>query len=130
MIASPRRRFIICLDTALLIIFILLLSPRLTGLPLHEVLGVIFFIPIVIHLLIAWPWIQNATRKFFKTVSNRTRFNFFLNAILFILVITELLSGFVISQVALPGLGIKTINDLSLIHISEPTRQAEISYAV
>ncbi|HEX3165888.1 MAG TPA: DUF4405 domain-containing protein [Chitinophagaceae bacterium] len=113
MIASPRRRFIICLDTALLIIFILLLSPRLTGLPLHEVLGVIFFIPIVIHLLIAWPWIQNATRKFFKTVSNRTRFNFFLNAILFILVITELLSGFVISQVALPGLGIKTINDRS-----------------
>ena len=113
MIASPRRRFIICLDAILLIIFILLLSPRLTGLPLHEVLGVIFFIPIVIHLLIAWPWIQNATRKFFKTVSNRTRFNFFLNAILFILVITELLSGFVISQVALPGLGIKTINDRS-----------------
>ena len=113
MIASPRKRFIVFLDTALLIIFILLLSPRMTGLTLHEILGFIFFIPIIIHLLIAWPWIQNSTRKFFKTVSNRTRFNFFLNAILFILVITELLSGFVISQVALPDLGIKTINDRS-----------------
>ena len=110
MIASPRRRFIICLDNALLNIYILLISPRMTGLPLHEILGVIFFIPIVIHLLIAWPWIQNATRKFFKTANKRTRFNFFLNTILFILVITELVSGFFISQVVLPDIGIKTIN--------------------
>ncbi len=111
MIASPRRRFIVCLDTALLVIFILLLSPRMTGLPLHEILGSIFFIPILIHLLIAWPWIQAATRKFFKTATRRTRFNFFLNTVLFILMITELVSGFVISQVALPNLGINTIND-------------------
>ena len=113
MIASPRRRLIVCLDTALLIIFILLLSPRLTGLPLHEVLGFIFFIPILLHLLIAWPWIRNATNNFFKTASKRTRFNFFLNTILFILVIIELVSGFIISQVVLPNLGIKTINDRS-----------------
>jgi hypothetical protein len=104
-------KIIICLDTALLIIFILLLSPRMTGLALHEVLGFIFFIPIVIHLLLAWPWIEAATRKFFKTANKRTRFNFFLNAILFILVITELVSGFIISQVVLPNLGINTIND-------------------
>ena len=42
MIASPRRRFIVLLDTTLLIIFILLLSPRLTGLPLHEISGLHF----------------------------------------------------------------------------------------
>lgn len=111
MIASPRRRFIIFLDTALLVIFILLLSPRMTGLALHEVLGFIFFIPILVHLLLAWPWIQAATKKFFKNVNRRTRFNFFLNTVLFILVITELVSGFIISQVLLPNLGIHTIND-------------------
>ena len=113
MIADPRRRFIICLDTALLVIFILLLSPRMTGLALHEVLGFIFFIPIIIHLLIAWPWIQAATKKFFKITNRRTRFNFFLNSILFILVIIELVSGFIISEVVLPKLGINTINDRS-----------------
>jgi hypothetical protein len=113
MIASPGRMFIVCLDTTLLVIFILLLSPRMTGLALHEVLGFIFCIPIVIHLLIAWPWIQATTRKFFKTANKRTRFNFFLNTILFILVITELFSGFIISQVILTNLGIKTINDRS-----------------
>jgi hypothetical protein len=113
MIASPQKRFIVFLDTSLLIIFILLLSPRMTGLALHEVLGFIFFIPIIIHLLIAWPWIQGATRKFFKTANRRTRFNFFLNTTLFILVIAELVSGFIISQVVLPNLGINTINDLT-----------------
>jgi hypothetical protein len=111
MIASPRNRFIICLDTALLVVTILLLSPRLTGLYWHEILGFIFFVPVLIHILLAWPWIQSASKKFFKTASRRTRFNFFLNTILFILVITELVSGFVISQAVLPKLGIKTIND-------------------
>jgi hypothetical protein len=113
MIASSRNRFVIGLDTALLIIFILLLSPRMTGLALHEVLGFIFFIPIITHLLIAWPWIQASTGKFFKMANRRTRFNFCLNVILFILVITELVSGFFISQAVLPKLGIKTINDRS-----------------
>jgi hypothetical protein len=113
MISSARRRFIIFLDTTLLIIVILLLSPRMTGLAVHEILGFIFFIPIIIHLLLAWPWIRNTTRKVFKTASRRTRFNFFLNNILFILVITELVSGFIISQVVLPNLGINTINDRS-----------------
>jgi hypothetical protein len=113
MIASPQRRFIVFLDATLLIILILLLSPRMTGLALHEILGFIFFIPIIIHLLIAWPWIQNASRKFFKTANRRTRFNFFLNSILFILLIAELVSGFIISQVVLPTLGINTINDRS-----------------
>lgn len=113
MIVSPRRRFVVFLDTSLLIIFILLLSPRMTGLALHEILGIIFFIPITIHLLIAWPWIQNATRKFFRTASRRTRFNFFLNTVLFVILITELVSGIIISQVVLPKVGISTINDRS-----------------
>ena len=111
MIASPRRRFIVFLDTTLLIIFTLLLSPRMTGLALHEILGFIFFIPIIIHLLVAWPWIQNTTKKFFKTASRRTGFNFFLNSVLFIILITELVSGFIISQVVLPKIGVSTIND-------------------
>jgi hypothetical protein len=85
----------------------------MTGLALHEILGLIFFIPIIVHLLIAWPWIQSVTKKFLKKASRHTRFIFFLNTILFILVITELVSGFFISQVILPNLGMRTINDRS-----------------
>ena len=113
MTTSSRRKFIICLDTALLIIFLLLLSPRLTGLKLHEILGVILFIPLIIHLLLSWRWIKNSLQKFFKTASTRTKFNFFLNTVLFILTITALFSGILISQVVLPYFGIKTIDDSS-----------------
>ncbi len=129
MIASPRNKFVVGLDTALLIIFILLLSPRMTGMALHEILGFIFFIPIIVHLLIAWPWIQSSTKKFFKTASRRTRFNFFLNTMLFILVITELASGFFISQVVLPKLGVKTINDRSWRAIHNDTLNYTVLFA-
>ena len=79
MIASPHKKIIVFLDVTLLVIFILLLSPRMTGLALHEILGLIFFIPIIVHLPIAWPWIQSVTKKFLKKASRHTRFIFFLN---------------------------------------------------
>jgi len=129
MIASPRKKFVVGLDTALLIIFILLLSPRMTGLPLHEILGFLFFAPIIIHLLIAWPWIQLSTKKFFKIATRRTRVNFALNTVLFILVITELVSGFFISQVVLPKLGIKTINDRSWRALHNETLNYTVLFA-
>ena len=110
MTAASRRILIICLDTALLIIFLLLLSPRMTGLALHEALGIIFFMLLIIHLLISWAWILKSVKKFFK-VARRAQINFILNGILFILAITAIASGFFISQVALPAFGIKTIND-------------------
>lgn len=106
-----RRKFVIYLDTFLLLVFILLLSPRMTGLALHELMGVIFFIPIIIHLLIAWPWIRNSIKHFFNKARPRTSINLCLNAILFILVVIEIVSGFAISQIALPFVGIKTIDD-------------------
>ena len=106
-----RRKFIIYLDTFLFLVFILLLSPRMTGLALHEILGVIFFIPIIIHLLIAWSWIQNSMKHFFDKIRRRTSVNLCLNTILFILVVVEIVSGIAISQVALPFMGRKTIDD-------------------
>jgi hypothetical protein len=83
----------------------------MTGLAMHELLGIIFFIPLIIHLLIAWPWIRKSFKQFFNKGNNRSRFNLFINAVLFLLVITEIVSGLAISQVTLPLAGIKTIND-------------------
>ncbi|MFI5185652.1 MAG: DUF4405 domain-containing protein [Chitinophagales bacterium] len=106
-----RKRFIIYLDTLLLLLFILALSPRMTGLAMHELLGIIFFIPLIVHLLIAWPWIRKSFKQFFYKSTGRSRLNLFINAVLFLLVITEIVSGLAISQVTLPFAGIRTIND-------------------
>lgn len=50
----PSNAFALGLDTVLFILFVLLRTPKLTGLPWHEWLGVAFFVPMLVHLLLSW----------------------------------------------------------------------------
>jgi Domain of unknown function (DUF4405) len=108
-----RKVIMILLDVLLFIVFIFLLSPLITGLPLHEWLGIIYFLPVIIHLLFSWKWIKQSTGSFLHKSGWRQRFNYFLNAVLFILVVLEIISGLIISRVVLHSLGILTISDLT-----------------
>jgi len=99
------------IDIALLATLLLLFSPRLTGLSLHEWLGITLGLPLLVHLVLSWLWISAGTDRFFRKASARARTNYVLNWILFILVVIEVISGVAISQVALPWMGIPAIND-------------------
>jgi Domain of unknown function (DUF4405) len=99
------------LDIFLFVSLILLLSPFSTGLSGHELLGAIYFLPVTIHLLFSWPWIKASTRHFLVKSGWRERFNYLLNFALFVLVVLEIVSGLIISQVLVPSFGIKTTND-------------------
>ncbi len=101
----------IYIDVALVIVLLLLFSPRLTGLPLHEWLGIALGVPLLVHLLLSWSWIRVATARFATRSRGRARANYVLNWLLFILVVIEVVSGIVISNVALPAIGVSTIND-------------------
>src|SRR5205085_9667219 len=90
---------------------LLLFSPRLTGLPVHEWLGIALGAPLLVHLLLSWSWIRTATARLATATPARARVNYVLNWLLFILVIIEVLSGIVISNVALPAMHVETIND-------------------
>jgi len=98
------------LDGIILAIALLIFAPRLTGLGVHEWLGIALCIPVLLHLLLSWQWISNALRTFW-TARRRARVNLILNAILFVLIVIEIVSGVVISRVALPFFGVTTIND-------------------
>lgn len=106
-----RRAFEFWLDSLLLVLFVLALSPRMTGLRLHEWIGIAFGVPLIVHLLLSWTWISSTTRRVFRSGDSRTRVNLVLNAVLFVLIAVEIASGVVISQVAVPSLGFATIND-------------------
>jgi len=106
-----RRGFEFYLDALLLLVFLVLLSPRMTGLPVHEWLGIAFTVPLLVHLLLSWSWIAAATRRVFAPRRRRDTVNAVLNALLFITVTVVVVSGLVISQVSLPWLGVHTIND-------------------
>lgn len=108
---SLRRKIIFCLDVLLFDLFVLSLSPRLTGLPLHEMIGLFLFFPLIIHISIEWRWLVNYISRFFKPTTKRDRFNLLLNVLLFVALLFQIFSGLVISQVLLPFFNIKTIND-------------------
>lgn len=108
---SSRKRFVFWLDVALFAGFLFLLSPRLTGLAVHEVLGMAFSLILLVHLLIAWPWISAVAKRVFASADRGMRVSYLLNGLLFVLVIIELVSGLAISQVVLPFAGVNTIND-------------------
>jgi hypothetical protein len=110
---SPAREIELWLDALLLVLFLLLLAPRLTGLPTHEWIGLVLAIPILVHLIFSWAWISTGTKRLLGNVPPRSRVNYGINAVLFVLTTVEIVSGVVISQVALPFMGIATINDRS-----------------
>ena len=110
---APQVATSFAVDLLLLAALLLLLSPRLTGLPLHEWLGFALGLLLVIHLLYSWPWISSSTRRLVGQSDRRARMNFALNALLFVLIVVVVTSGLAISRVALPAIGVRTINDRS-----------------
>ncbi len=59
----PGNRFVLSFDAGLFLLFVILLSPRLTGLPVHEWLGIALAGPVLLHLLLSWRWLVTATRR-------------------------------------------------------------------
>lgn len=103
--------FRFAIDVILFGLFLFMLSPRLSGLPVHEWLGLALAIPVLVHLLLSWTWISRATLVAPIRSGWRHRINYALNWTLFVVVVLEIVSGLMISVVALPALGIPTIED-------------------
>ena len=83
----------------------------MTGLPMHELIGAAFIAPVLLHLVIARPWVRGAVRNVVRASHARTRINLVLNTLLFLLVVSEIFSGLAISQVLLPSMGWLRLND-------------------
>jgi hypothetical protein len=110
---TAHSSFVFYVDALLLVVFVLLLSPRLTGLPCHEWLGLSFTIPVLVHLLVARPWIRSSFTRVLRSKDPRTTVNLILNSLIFILAVIEIFSGLEISQVLRPTAGLARINDRS-----------------
>lgn len=110
---TSRRSAELLLDTLLLVLLLLLFAPRLTGLALHEWIGLAIVPPTVVHILLSWRWLAASTRRLLGPNSARVRVNYFLNLLLFVLLTLVIGSGVAISEVAVPTLGLRTIDDRS-----------------
>lgn len=94
-------------DILIFIIFLIAMEPHLSGLAIHEWLTLSVLAAMTVHLLLSWDWITEITRRFFGKLSAQNRINYILNWLLFIDGTLLMISGILISEVALPVMGIQ-----------------------
>ena len=106
---TKRRRRTVSLfivDAILFSVFLLVVNVPLTGLTIHEWLGILIGVGFVVHLLQHAEWIATITTRFVSASSFQNRLNYLLTAVLFIGFASIIVSGLLISEVALPWLGL------------------------
>ncbi|MCA9914630.1 MAG: DUF4405 domain-containing protein [Anaerolineae bacterium] len=113
--AINKTKVNVFLDMLLALMFIVEMEEHFTGLPMHEVLGLVFGAALLIHIILHWDWIVSITRTFFKTLLHETRFNYALNLALFIDLIVVTVTGIAISRTL--GLNLGLSRDWQTIHI-------------
>lgn len=97
------------LDLLMAITFALLMNPRvLSGLPFHEIAGLVFGVAILTHIGLNFKWVKNTTLKIFNPeLSKKARFNYLLNILLLISMSTIIITGILISKIVFPNLAIE-----------------------
>jgi hypothetical protein len=85
------------LDAILFIIFIFTFLMDITGLALHQWLGIIVGVVAAIHLLTHWKWVATMTDRFFGNTSIRARLYYLIDAVILAGFGTMILTGIVIS---------------------------------
>jgi hypothetical protein len=107
-LAQPNRnRTNLIVDSAIFVAFLVAMAPHFSGMAVHEWLGIAFGAAIVTHLLLHWQWIVEVTKRFFGKAQWSARVNYILNALLFVDITLIIFSGLMISEVALPLIGIE-----------------------
>ena len=100
-----RTRLDFWFDAVLLVAYTLAYSLGFTGLAIHEWLGLGIGLALLLHLTLHWDWVVRTTVKLFAR-GGRDRGIWLLNLALLVVMTLCVLSGVLISQVALYQLGI------------------------
>jgi hypothetical protein len=100
-----RTRLDCWLDALLLVAYTLAYSLGFTGIATHEWLGIGLGMVLLVHLTLHWDWVDRTTRKLFSR-GGRERFVWLVNLLLLLSMTLCVASGILISEVALPKLGI------------------------
>ena len=107
--SSTKKKLLV--DIAVFVVFAIVSAPQSTGIAIHEWLSIIFMAPIITHLLLNWKWIVKVTTRMFKRLPGETRFNYIWDFVLFIMMVLVMVSGILVSESALPALGLAIVID-------------------
>lgn len=104
---TSRHAWVAVLDVVLLLAYLVLQEPgNATGFVWHEWVGLAFIPLFVVHIMLSWSWIATTWGRIGGDPAPRARINFLLNVSLFVMMAVVVITGLVISQYALPALGV------------------------
>lgn len=103
---SVSSRTNLIFDSIVFLAFLVLANPDMTGMSIHEWLGVAFLAALLTHLVLHWEWIVSVTASFFKKLWHTSRLNYVVNLLFLVLMTGALFSGLMISESVLAFLGI------------------------
>jgi hypothetical protein len=94
----------VCLDTTILLAFIGAYSFGFAGVAVHEWLSLALAAVLVIHLTLHWDWVLRISRRLWRRDGRRQAI-WIIDLLLLLAMTLCVLSGVLISQVAVPALG-------------------------
>jgi hypothetical protein len=101
---SVRGRLL--LDLAMFGALLAAYNPGWTGLAWHEWICVAAVVPLLYHLIINWDKVLRVINTFAEKLWHGSRLDLVVDAVLFVLATTAMVSGLMVSQVVLPVLGV------------------------
>ncbi|HEY1620737.1 MAG TPA: DUF4405 domain-containing protein [Streptosporangiaceae bacterium] len=103
---AARTRLDFWFDAALLAGYTLAYSYGFTGIGIHEWLGIALGVALLFHLTLHWDWVIRTTRKLLSP-RGHDKLIWAVNLLLMLAMVMCVVSGIIISRVALPSLGIR-----------------------
>jgi len=95
------------IDFGVFVAFLVAFEPSLTGIAIHEWLSVALAVALIVHLILHWRWVTNVALKFFKQLFHTSRLKFVVDLVLYLAMITLMLSGLLISKSIMPLFGMR-----------------------
>ena len=100
-----RVAFLLCLDTAMLLLVVVLECINFTGLQWHQWLGFAFCPVVLLHVVMQWQWFITQFQRMLTPGAWRVRVNAGLNLLLLVMMAAVLFSGVFVSSQAVESLG-------------------------
>ncbi len=100
-------------DLGVFAAFLVVADPRLTGIAVHEWLGVAFAATLTVHLLLHWRWIVATSLTFFRKLLHTSRLKLAVDALMFVAFTTVMMSGMMISRSVLGTFGVEVARNLA-----------------
>jgi len=92
--------------------FLFATQPHLTGMAIHEWLGLGLAVGFLTHVLLHWRWVYESTRRLFGKLARQSRVNYLLNLALLAAFTLIIFSGLMISEEILPLIGLQGVHGI------------------